>query len=224
MAAPEQAETVRILLVDDHPVVRQGIRMMLEQNPDLEISGEAESASDALDAIEQTKPDLAIIDLSLKESSGLELLKDIRIRYPEIIILVLSMRDEALYAERVLRAGARGYITKGEGVGQVLEGVRKVLKGEIFVSEVLAARVLSRIVAGGSEQGASPLDRLTDRELEIFELIGQGLPTREVAAKLHISSKTVDSHRENIKGKLEIESAPELLKQAIQWVQCQRNA
>jgi len=209
----------KIVLVDDHPLIRQGIRMLLSHEPDLAVCGEAESAYQALQVIEQTSPDLAVIDLTLQESSGLELIKDIRVRHPDLLVLVLSMRDEGYYAERVLRAGARGYVTKEEGPKRVVEGIRKVLQGQIYVSEKMASKVMSKIVAGADEATVSPIHALTDRELEVYELIGQGLPTREIAKKLHISPKTVNSHREHIKEKLALDSAPELLKHAIQWVQ-----
>ena len=173
--------------------------------------------------MERTRPDAAIVDLTLKESSGLELLKDARIRYPDVLVLVVSMRDEGLYAERVLRAGARGYVTKEEGPEKVLEGLRKILQGQIYISEKMASKVMSKIVEGANQHGGSPLDLLTDRELAVFELIGNGLPTREVAKKLHVSPKTVDSHKEHIKDKLKLDSGTELLKQAIQWLQVHNN-
>jgi DNA-binding NarL/FixJ family response regulator len=216
-----KSEKKQVLIVDDHPLIRQGIRMLLTTEPDLEVCGEAETASDALAVMEKAKPDVAIVDLTLKESSGLELLKDIRVRYPDVLVLVVSMRDESLYAERVLRAGARGYVTKEEGPEMVLEGLRKILQGQIYVSQKMASKVMSKIVQGADQHGGSPIDHLTDRELAVFELIGKGLPTREIAKNLHISPKTVDSHREHIKDKLKLDSATELLKQGIQWVQDQ---
>ena len=213
----------RILIVDDHPLIRQGIRMLAEQEPDLEVCGEAESAAEALEVMERAACDLAVVDLTLKASSGLELIKDIRVRWPDVRILVLSMRDEGFYAERVLRAGARGYVTKEEGPAKVLEGIRKVLQGHIYVSDKMASKVMSKIVEGNLQPGGSPIDLLTDRELEVFELIGAGTPTREISRKLHISPKTVDSHREHIKDKLKLDSATELLKHAVEWVQSQRD-
>jgi len=210
-----------ILIVDDHPLIRQGIATLLEHSDDLAVCGEADSAAEALKVMEKVSPDLAIVDLTLKESTGLDLIKDIRIRYPHVYVLVLSMRDEGFYAERVLRAGARGYVTKEEGPEKVLEGVRKVLQGQIYVSEKMASKVMGKIVEGASRAGGSPSDRLTDRELAVLELIGRGLPTREIAVKLHISTKTVDSHREHIKDKLKLDSASELLKYAVQWAQGQ---
>ena len=220
---PRKTGKKRVMIVDDHPLVRQGINMLLANEDDLEVCAEAETASGALAAMEKAKPDVAIVDLTLKESSGLELLKDVRIRYPDVLVLVLSMRDEGLYAERVLRAGARGYVTKEEGPEKVLEGLRKILQGHIYISEKMASKVMSKIVEGASESGGSPMNLLTDRELGVFELIGNGLPTREIAKKLHISPKTVDSHREHIKDKLKLDSGTELLKQAIQWSQIQKN-
>jgi len=222
-AEPDQGPRKRVLIVDDHPLIRQGIKTLLVQSDDLEVCGEAESAAGALEAMAKVEPDAAIVDLTLKESSGLELIKDIRIRHPDVVVLVLSMRDEGFYAERVLRAGAKGYVTKEEGPRKVIEGIRKVLAGQIYISEKMASKVMSKIVAGASGTGGSPIDTLTDRELVVLELIGRGLPTREVAAKLHISPKTVDSHREHLKDKLELDSATELLKYAVQWLQGQKN-
>ena len=220
---PRKTDKKRVMIVDDHPLIRQGINMLLANEDDLEVCAEAETAAGALAVMKKTKPDVAIVDLTLKESSGLELLKDIRIQYPDVLVLVVSMRDEGLYAERVLRVGARGYVTKEEGPEKILEGLRKILQGQIYISEKMASKVMSKIVEGASQSGGSPMNLLTDRELEVFELIGNGLPTREVAKKLHISPKTVDSHREHIKDKLKLDSGTELLKQAIQWSQVQNN-
>ena len=210
---------VRVLLVDDHPIVRQGIGMLLSQTPDLMVCGEADTADEALQAIERDRPDVAIVDLSLKDSSGLELIKDIKVRSPEVLILVLSMRDDSFYAERALLAGAKGYITKEEGTERVVEGIRQVLKGEIYLSQRLASTVMKKLIEGGSGPNGPSEARLTDRELGVLELIGRGLPTREIAKKLHISVKTVDSHREHIKDKLQLGNATELIKYAIQWAQ-----
>ncbi len=216
--------TTRILIVDDHPIVRQGITLLVNQEPDLMICGEADSASGALKIIEQTKPDVAIVDLSLNQSSGLELIKDLKIRYPQLQILVLSMRDESFYAERVLRAGARGYITKEEGTEKVIEGIRAILAGHVYLSERLASKMINKWVDGGTNRSGPLVQNLTDRELQVFELIGMGLSTREVAQKLHLSIKTIESHREHIKDKLDLSGATELLKHAIQWVQYQQGS
>ena len=219
----EKAVT-RILIVDDHPIVRQGIRLLVDQEADLMICGEAESASEALKITDQSKPNVAIVDLSLRESSGLELIKDFKIRHPDLKILVLSMRDESFYAERVLRAGARGYITKEEGTEKVIEGIRSILAGQVYLSERLASKMINKWVDGGSDKGGPLVQNLTDRELQIFELIGTGLSTREIAEKLHLSIKTIESHREHIKAKLDLSTATELLKHAIQWIQYQRGS
>lgn len=212
--------TSKVLIVDDHPLVRQGIAMLVSQEPGLEVSGEAASAHEALRAMEQCPPDIAVVDLTLRDSSGLELIKDVRIRFPKVRMLVLSMRDEGFYAERVLRAGASGYVTKEEDRRKIIEGIRKVLAGQIHVSEKMATKLMSRIAGRSAEPGRSTVDGLTDRELEVFELIGSGLATREIAARLHISPKTVDSHREHIKQKLQLDTAADLARHAIQWVQC----
>ena len=216
------ARARRILIVDDHPLVRQGIRMLLSGQADFAVSGEAVSAHEALEIMRHDPPDAAIVDLTLKESSGLDLIKDMQIRHPRVMVLVVSMRDEGFYAERVLRAGARGYVTKEEGPDEILRGLRRILNGQIHVSDRVASKVMQKIIAGSGGQAGNPLDSLTDRELQVFELIGNGLPTREIARGLHISTKTVDSHREHIKEKLHLASASELLRHAIQWVQCQK--
>jgi DNA-binding NarL/FixJ family response regulator len=196
--------------------------MLLSGQDDFEVCGEAASAHEALELMRHEPPDAAIVDLTLKESSGLDLIKDIQIRHPHVVVLVVSMRDEGFYAERVLRAGARGYVTKEEGPDEILRGLRRVLAGQVHVSDRVASKVMQKIIAGAGEPAANLLDSLTDRELQVFELIGNGLPTREIARELHISTKTVDSHREHIKEKLHLASASELLRHAIQWVQCQK--
>ncbi|MCE5328480.1 MAG: response regulator transcription factor [Planctomycetaceae bacterium] len=211
----------KVLLVEDHPIVRQGVRMVVERESDLCICGETDNAVDALVMMAAQKPDVVLIDLSLKDSSGLDLIRQASTQFPDLRMVVLSMRDEALYAERVLRSGAMGYITKEENPANVIEGIRTVLRGNIYISGQMSSKVLSRFANSGTGGGRTPFDTLTDRELEIFELIGNGLPTREIAQRLHISSKTVDSHRENIKDKLKCSSASRLLRQAIHWVQYQ---
>ena len=208
---------IKILLVDDHPIVRQGVRTLISHESDMVVCGEADNSVDALRLMDQTCPDIAVVDLSLKESTGLDLIKDARIRYPKILVLVYSMRDESFYAERVLRAGAKGYITKEEGGKMIIDGISKILDGQIFLSERMAAKMVWMFVGGGGAARPS-IQNLTDRELEVFELIGHGMPTREIAEKRHLSVKTVDSYREHIKEKLKLDSAAELLKHAIEWV------
>jgi DNA-binding NarL/FixJ family response regulator len=206
----------RIFIVDDHPLLRQGIQGIVNQTKDLEVCGNADSAQEALAGIESTRPNLAIVDLSLKGSNGLNLIKDLQIRHPSIIVLVLSMHNESFYVERALRAGAKGYITKEEATQKLVEGIRRVLAGEIYLSDTMASKLIGKIV-GGSSQG--PLEEtLSDRELEVFELIGAGHGTRQIADHLHVSIKTVESHREHIKQKLKLTSALELVKHAVDWV------
>lgn len=209
--------TTRVLLVDDHPIVRQGLGLLLAQEPDMRVCAEAETPAEALVAIVTHKPDVAVIDLTLRDGLGLELIKDIRVRFPKLLSMVYSMRDESFYAERVLRAGARGYVTKEEGGKTVIEGIRKILTGQIFLSEKMASKMIGQFVGGPMQSPGDSINTLTDRELEVFELIGQGLPTREIAERLHLSPKTVDSHREHIKEKLKLDNATDLLKHAIEW-------
>jgi len=217
--APNGQQKIRILVVEDHPIMRQGIRLLVAQEQDLAICGEAATATDALKAAAQLRPDLAIVDLSLRDISGLELLRDMSLRFPRLRILALSMREEPFYAQRVLRAGAMGYITREDGTDKLMEGLRKVLAGEVYVSDKTASKVIGNFVSSRAD-GRMPLMRnLTDREMEIFELIGRGLTTREIAGRLHVSVKTVGSHREHIKNKLKLANATDLLKHAIGWVQ-----
>jgi DNA-binding NarL/FixJ family response regulator len=208
---------VRVLLVDDHPVVRQGLARLINDEPDLVVCGEAESAGQALELAERLRPDVAVIDISLGGNDGLELLKDLRNRLPQMTTLVLSMHDESLYAERVLRAGAKGYVTKQEAPEKVMTAIRRVLGGEIYVSEKMAAKLLKAMTGPRQAQSDSPLDRLSDRELQVFRLIGSGMSVREIAEKLFLSVKTIETHREHIKEKLNLKSSSELLRYAVQY-------
>ncbi len=218
------AEPTRILVVDDHPIMRAGLAQLIAEEPDLAVCGEAADAHGALEAVETLQPDLAIVDITLKDSSGIDLIKDLRVRRPKLPVLVLSMHDEMFYAERALRAGARGYVTKSEVADRIIEAVRKVLAGEVYVSGKVADKMISSMVGGRSDPKAFPIDRLTDRELQVLELIGEGLQTREIAGRLHVSVKTVDAHREHIKRKLDLDGANELVKYAVQWVQFERGS
>jgi len=209
----------RILIVDDHPMMRDGLRQLIANEPDLEVSGEADDAAGALREAEALKPDVAIVDITLRSSNGLELIKDLHIRSPKTAVLVLSMHDESLYAERVLRAGGRGYIMKQEGGKKIIEGIRQIAGGHTFVSQAISARILDSFSGGGERK--SPVERLTDREFEVFQLIGQGLSTKEMADKLHVSVKTIEVHRVNIKEKLNIATAAELIRFAVRWVETQ---
>ena len=209
----------RILIVDDHPIVRQGLAELIDHEQDLTVCGQAEGAHEALKIIKELKPDMAIVDITLKETSGMELIKDITARYPDLLVLALSMHDESLYAERALRAGARGYIMKA--TENVVTAIRNVVSGQIYVSDKMAAKMVRKLVGGGPDVGASAIDRLSDRELEVFSLIGQGQGTRQIAERLHLSLKTIETYRAHIKEKLNLVDANELLQYAIQWVQSQ---
>jgi len=207
----------RVLVVDDHPIVRQGLVQMIDHEDDLEVCGQAEDAYTALQAIDKLKPDVAIVDISLKGTSGIELMKNVKAQYPAVKMLALSMHDETLYAERALKAGAGGYIMKHESPEKVIKAIRRVLAGEIYVSENMTARMVHKLV-DGSESGATGIDSLTDRELEVFRLIGLGHGTRQIAEELFLSVKTIESYRAHIKEKLALDNATELIQHAIQWV------
>jgi len=205
----------RIFVVDDHPIVRQGLVQLISSEGDLVVCGEGEDAYDALRSIRRAKPDLVLLDISLKGSDGIELLKELLSSGDETLVLMLSMHDETLYADRALRAGARGYIMKHEAPQVLLSAIRQVLRGEIYVSEKLRGTLLQRMVGRKTPVQTSPMERLTDRELEIFRLIGAGLTVRDIAEKLCLSPKTVEAHREHIKDKLNLDSSVELLRYAI---------
>lgn len=208
----------RVFLVDDHPMVRERLAELIQREPDLMVCGEAEDVPEAVAAIETTHPQIVIIDLSLKHSHGLELIKELRTRHPAMPMLVLSMYDESLYAERVLRAGALGYITKQEATNKVLTAIRQVLNGKVYLSDRMSNRLVQKMVLGGGQQTGSPVERLTDRELEVFQLIGRGFSTRKIAEELHLGVKTVESYRARIKEKLLLDDATQLLQQATEWV------
>ena len=207
----------RILLVDDHPLVRERLAEVINREADLIVSGEAEDRQDALDAILAKPPDLAIIDLTLKNSDGLELIKDIRVRWPGIRMLVVSMHDESLYAERVIRAGAMGYITKQEATRKILVAIRRVLSGNLYVNEKTANRMLARLTDHANPNTATPAELLADREFQVFELTGQGFNTHEIARQLNVSVKTVETYRARIKEKLKLNDGSELLQLAITY-------
>lgn len=213
-----RAEVKRtVFIVDDHPIVRQGLALLINREPDLEVCGDAEEANAALRLIGGMQPDLVIVDISLDGPDGLDLLKNIRSRSAHLPVLMLSMLEETLYAERALRAGANGYIMKHEATQKVLIAIRQILEGEIYVSDVMAKKMLHRLAGEISPGDQSPIADLTDRELEVFRLIGKGHATRQIADELHISIKTVESYQARIKEKLAIHNARELVQRAVRW-------
>lgn len=210
-----------ILLVDDHPLMRKGLALTLESEPDLNVVGQAASAEDAIDEVDRLKPDLVIVDVSLPGMSGLEFIKHLHAMEPDLLTLVVSRHDESLYAERAIRAGARGYVMKLEADEVIVTAVRHVFGGGIYVSDEIKERLLLSMMSG-KEAGETPLETLSDRELEVFELTGQGLGTREIAERLHLSVKTVESYRARIKSKLNLNTAAEFMQHAVQWVESER--
>ena len=215
--ARSAARRARILIVDDHPVFRLGLARMLDGEEGLAVCGEARSTEEAFESVDELAPDLVVVDVSLPGASGLELVKGLRERRPELPALVLSMHDEALFAGRSIRAGACGYVNKQEPVEEMIAAVRTVLAGDTYLSPRMRARLEARGRRGGREMEA-PVESLSDRELEVFGLIGEGLGTREIAERLGIAVKTVETYREHVKNKLGLESAPELARRAVAWV------
>lgn len=213
----------KIFIVDDHPMMRDGLRQLIAGETDLAVCGEADDAPEALGQIDAVNPDLAIVDISLRSTSGLELIKDLQVRKPDLPVLVISMHDESLYAERVLRAGGRGYIMKQEGGKKIMEAIRRVISGRTYVSDKMASNILD-IFSGRRAETASPVEKLSDREFEVFQLISQGLSTKEIADRLHVSVKTIEVHRVNIKQKLSLQTATELIHFAVRWMESQNKA
>jgi DNA-binding NarL/FixJ family response regulator len=212
----------RIFLVDDHPVTREGLARLINHEPDLEVCGQTGSAAKAVEEIEKAKPELIIIDVSLGAgASGLELIKDLIARNAASRMLALSTHDEALYAERALRAGARGYVMKQEPTERVMQAIRKILSGEIYLSQAMNDRLLNKMVRPRSTHAASEMERLSDRELEVYRLLGQGRGTRQIAKELHLSISTVETYRAHLKEKLGLASASELVRHAVEWVHSQ---
>ena len=216
---PQSSEPVkRVVLVDDHPIMRHGLAQLIRMESGLDVCGEAGSAREGLEVIGKLKPDLAVIDLTLPDKNGLELVKDIRAMHPATVCLVLSMHDEAIYGERSLRAGARGYVMKEEAADHLVTAIHKVLTGGLYVSETLNARMLEQMTAPTRSKAAG-IDSLTDRELEILELIGKGVATKNIATQLSISARTVEAHRAHVKEKLGITDGAALVRYAVQWME-----
>ncbi len=209
----------KVLIVDDHPIVREGLADLINKEKDIVVCGCAENIPQAMKAIKKLKPDIVTVDISLEEASGLELIKDIKTQHPNLPILALSMHQESFYAERAIRAGAKGYITKKQATKKVITAIRKVLGGQLYLSEKMKDKLLYSLIGGDeSDTGGSPTDRLTDRELEVFSLFGQGRGTRQIAEQLYLSAKTIETYRSRIKEKLNLSSGSELLQYAFQWV------
>jgi len=220
---PDQAQPgkSRIFLVDDHAMFREGLRHLIDREPDLVVCGDAAAANEALQGISQTQPDLVIVDISLAGASGIDLIKTIKARYEDLPVLVVSMHDESLYAERALRAGAMGYVMKQEPARTVKTAIRQVLAGDMHLSEKLASSLVSRFMHGTAEEPATPIETLSDRELEVFRMLGQGKATRQIAAELDVTVATVNSFRNRIKEKLDLKTSTEIMLHAIQWVQAE---
>jgi DNA-binding NarL/FixJ family response regulator len=209
---------VKILIVDDHPITRQGLKALITQHPEFEVCGEADSAPQAVDLLGKLKPDLVIVDITLKTTNGIELIKNLRAQSPQLRILVVSMHDENLYAERALRAGAQGYVMKQEASDQIIPAIEKILKGDLHLSAAVKDKILHRFVNNGGEKAVSAIETLSDREMEVFQLIGNGHSTRQIATRLNLSTKTIDSYREHLKIKLSLTTGSDLVQHAIQWV------
>lgn len=214
----------KVVIVDDHPIVRQGIRAVLSQEPEFSVVGEADSLGNAMAVIEDTAPNIVIVDIALKGSDGLELIKSIRYQENDVPILVMSMYDESLYAERVLRAGANGYIMKEAVNENIVEAVHKILGGDIYFSDAARLRILQGVAQSKGDESVSPIERLSDRELEVFRLIGSGRGTRQIAEQLSLSIKTVETYRAHLKEKLNLENASALVQTAVQWVESQKGS
>ena len=218
MADVQLRKRMRVLIVDDHALVRRGLAELIEREPDLEVCGEAVDADEAMQQVEAVRPDLVIIDLSLKSGHGINLIKQIRTNHKNVKMLVSSMHDESLFAERAVRAGALGYISKDQPTETVLQAIRQVLRGQLYLSSQMTSNLLGRAVDGKEIAERSPLECLSDRELEVFQRIGQGQTTRQIAADLDLSVKTIETYREHIKKKLNLKNSAELNRHAVQWV------
>lgn len=214
-----QKKETKILIVDDHPLLRQGIRQVIELEADLKVCGEAASANEAIDLINRNMPDVVIVDITLAGNvNGIELIKSLNERFPEIKTLVLTMHDEALYAERAIRAGARGYIMKEVASKNIISAIRTIMEEELYLSEAVSKKIIDKLVRGSADAIGISVDMLSNREFEIFQLIGNGFSTKEMARKLNLSIYTIESHKKNIKEKLNLRKTSDLSKYAIQWV------
>jgi DNA-binding NarL/FixJ family response regulator len=207
----------KIVVVDDHPIVRRGFVLLLSQEPDFEVVGEAEAPGEAMEIISKTRPELVLVDLSLKNGDGLEMIKDLAKQYPELLMLAVSLHDETVYAERALRAGAKGYIMKSEATENVMVAVRQVLSGGIYLSKKMNERMLTKFASGESDNRDDPVNNLSDREFEVFQLIGKGYDTRSIANELFLSVKTIETYKSHLKTKMELKNSTELMQRAVEW-------
>lgn len=207
----------RIIIVDDHPIVREGFAKLINSEKNFEVVGKAEDASEALEIIQKLKPDVAMVDLSLKKSNGIELIKDLQALCPDVRVLVVSLHDEEIYAERVLRAGARGFIMKAEAVDDIITAVRKVADGEIYLSSKMQSKMIENLAYGGKKDNVDPIDILSDREFEVFLMIGNGLKTKSIAEQLNLSVKTIETYKSHLKIKLNLNDGIELIQRAVEW-------
>jgi DNA-binding NarL/FixJ family response regulator len=215
-STPKAATQTRILIVDDHPMMREGLRSMINRQPDMRVCGEAENAAQAMSAVQQFAPDLALVDITLPGKSGLELVKDLKVMLPQLVILAISMHDESLYAERMLRAGASGYITKQQPPEELIKAIRRVLDKHVYVSKEMSENLLRRF-SWQPPGDSSPTKLLTDREFEIMQLIGEGKAPKEIAMQLHLSAKTIAVHAANIRRKLNLKTTAQLIRFAVRW-------
>jgi DNA-binding NarL/FixJ family response regulator len=222
LASKKNPQRHRVFVVDDHPLVREWLVNLIKRRANLEVCGQAEDAATALASIASTLPHVVIVDLSLKGGSGLDLIKDLRVQHPAVRILVLTMHEDASYAERAFRAGARGYVMKREATGRIIEAIYQVLRGEIYASEKLLARLAESIVDGSSGKSGSASDLLSNRELEVFRLLGAGLETRQVAERMKLSIKTIQCYAARVKEKLRLDNASELMREAVKWVEAEK--
>ena len=206
----------KILIIEDHPIVRKGFSMLINQDDELKTIGEAGDYHSALDMVRKTKADLILLDLSLGDGNGIELIKEVKVINPALPVLVVSLHDENLYAERTLKAGARGYIMKSEATENILTAIKKIINGEVYLSDGMKDKLINR-VAGTDREGSSPMDILSDREFEVFQFIGDGRTTKEIAEILNLSVKTVETYKSHIKSKLEIKDSTDLIRRAVEW-------
>jgi DNA-binding NarL/FixJ family response regulator len=217
MVAMKKGDKAAIYVVDDHPLLVQGLTDLINAQPDMKVTGTTPEWTVALSQFQKEKPDVVILDITLKNANGVEVLKNLRVHFPDLKVLMLSMHDESLYAMRALKAGAQGYIMKASATEKVITAIRQILSGELYLSEEMSRRAMATLVGRKKETGGSPLEDLSDRELEVFTLIGEGLTTRQIAEKLHLSVKTIETHRAHIKEKLNLKNSTELVQHAIHW-------